>query len=154
MSKTVSSTASIPCKFFLQGKCKNDACKFFHPATAATEAPAASAASAKPKQPKQRETPQRETSQRETPQRETPQRETPQRETPQQPQAPPRPAASAKPKQSYVPPSERKMCNVGHCGSECKDGDCSALHQTQWEREFSNGWREVTTVLRYRVVSV
>ena len=126
MSKTVSSTASIPCKFFLIGNCKNEQCKFFHPATAATEAPAAPAASAKPKQ----------------------------RETPQQPQAPPRPAAAAKPKQSYVPPSERKMCNVGHCGSECKDGDCSALHQTQWEREFSNGWREVTTVLRYRVVSV
>lgn len=138
MSKTVSSTASIPCKFFLSGNCKNERCKYFHPAAAATEEPAA------PVKPKQRETPQ-QPKQRETP------HQPKQRETPQ---APPRPSAAAKPKQSYVPPSERNMCNVGHCGSECKDGECSGLHQTQWEREFSNGWREVTTVLRYRVVSV
>ena len=60
-----------------------------------------------------------------------------------------KPASTAAAAQkSYVPPSERPLCKK----KDCKDGDCPDVHQTQWEREFSNGWREVTTVVRYRVV--
>ena len=135
MSKSVSATAtaSTPCKFFLQGNCKYENCKYLHPAITA---PAASAAPAKPKQ-----------------------RETPQQEARQTRNPPPPPPQSAKPKpkakdMSDVHPSERPLCNVGHGGSDCKDPECQLAHRTQWERELSSGWCELTTVLvvRSRVV--